>query len=601
VLDDGMGLLPPPSKPIRKIEFLGDSYTSASGNEWTDASAAPNDSYTNIYLGFGPVIARHYNAQYQMTSRGGIGLVHDWQGNVVNNLPSYFDRTLFYSGEPKWNFSQWIPDLVVICLGLNDFSGWNGYGGSISEDNAAYFRARYHDFISTIMGEYPGANVLAVAANGIDWLKNNVSQVVAEENTMGHTNVHYAYFPYYTDGYVNSGHPTVATHQLIADTLIYAIDAINAWTPYHGIVAPKITQIPASGFTVYDTTYVLNVVTDSYTTMRFSTVDKSFDQMENTFTYTGKKSHSVTLKCSQGSENKFYMRGIDIYGNVMAASDSIQFNVDTTKTLVQWTATTYDHSLWKTGESPLGSPTDTTVATHTNAVKTVYYHKAFTMPAIDPDLISSFTLTIIGHDGMVVYLNGRELSRINMSADPMTATTLALQSMEVNQPKWISSEGGWLHEGVNTIAVEVHTASSSSPGTVFNASLRASDGTTYFSTGSIWSYYDNGEMPPDLIVDKTVGVSENDNMLPIETKLYANYPNPFNPTTSINYVLAHAALVKIEIFDILGRRIAVLVNENQKAGKHIIPFDGQHLTSGIYFVRMQADGYINTNKMVLLK
>jgi hypothetical protein len=104
ILDPGKSILPPPPRLARKIEFIGDSYTCASGNEWIDATAAPNDSYSNVYLGFGPLIARHYNAQYQMTSRGGIGLVLDYQGNYSNNLPSAFDRTLIYTGEPKWIF-----------------------------------------------------------------------------------------------------------------------------------------------------------------------------------------------------------------------------------------------------------------------------------------------------------------------------------------------------------------------------------------------------------------------------------------------------------------------------------------------------------------
>lgn len=601
VLDDGMSLLPPPSKPSRKIEFLGDSYTSASGNEWTDNNAAPNDSYTNIYLGFGPVIARHYNAQYQMTSRGGIGLVQDWEGNSANNLPNYFDRALFYSGEPKWNFSQWIPDLVVVCLGLNDYNGWNGYTSPIPDENAIYFRTKYHDFISTIMGEYPGSNVLAVAANGLDWIKNNVSQVVAEENGMGHTNVHYAYFPYYPDGYVNSWHPNVATHQKIADTLIYAIDTIDAWTPYHGTVAPRITQLPASGFTVYDTTYVLTVISDSYATLRYSTEDKTYDQMENLFTNTGKKNHSVALRCNQGILNKYYMRGKDIYDNVMDTSAVIQFNVDTTKTLVQWIAASYDHSLWKSGKAPLGNPADSSVATPTDTVKTVYYYMTFSAPVIDPDIISSFTLKIIGHDGMVIYLNGREFSRINLPGGPMTYMSRALQSLHVNQPLSMFSESGWVRAGTNSIAIEVHTASASTPSTLFDASLQDNRGTYYFSNGSNWSYYDNGQMPPDLIVDRNVGISENNSLLPVESKLYANYPNPFNPLTNIKYDLSKKMLVKLEVFDILGRNIAVLVNEEQKGGSHIVQFDGSRLTSGIYFVRMKTNDFVMNKKMVLVK
>jgi hypothetical protein len=601
ILDDGKSLLTPPPRLARKIEFIGDSYTCASGNEWTtDTTQTPDDSYTNIYLGFGPVIARNYNAQYQMTSRSGFGLVQDYQGNSANNLPSVFDRTLFYTGEPKWNFSQWIPNLVVICLGLNDYSGWNGYNVPISDENAQLYRTKYHDFIATVMGEYPGANIVAVAANDVSWLKTNISQVVTEENAMGHTNVYYAYFPYYNGGYVNIEHPTVATHQKIADTLIYVINAINAWTPYHGTVAPKVTQVPASGFTIYDTTYVLNIATDSYATMRYSTKDKSYDLMENTFTTTGKRSHSVTLSGHQGSQNKYYMRGKDIYGNVMDTSATIQFNVDTTKVLVRWTAAAYDHSLWKTGKSPLGSLTDSSVATRTNAVKTVYYHCTFTISGYDK--INSFTLKIIGHDGMVIYLNGKEYTRINISGDPLTSTTLALQSMQVNLPIWLISESGLLHEGVNTLAVEVHTASSSAPSTVFNASLQDDNGIFHFSTGSIWSYSDSGQMPPDLIVNKPiVGVSERTDVLPSNPKLYANYPNPFNPMTTFRFDLSTKTHVRLSVFNMLGEEIAVVLDGQKEAGSYSVQFNAAHLASGVYFYRMGTGSFIATRKMLLLK
>ena len=600
IVDAGKSLLPPPPRIARKIEFIGDSYTCASGNEWTDATAAPNDSYSNVYLGFGPVIARHYNAQYQMTSRGGIGLVLDYQGNYSNNLPSAFDRTLFYTSEPKWNFSQWIPNLVVICLGLNDYSGWNGYNVPISDENAQLYRTKYHDFIATVMGEYPGANILIVAPNGLDWLKNNISQVAAEENAKGHTNVHYAYFPYYDGGYVNAGHPTVATHQKIADTLIYAMNSMNIWTPYHGTVAPKITQVPVSGFTIYDTSYVLNITTDSYVTMRYSTKDKPYNQMENTFTTTGKRNHSVTLSGTQGSGNKYYLRGKDIYGNVMDTSAAVQFSVDTTKVSVRWTAGAYDHSHWKTGKSPLGSPTDSTITTHINTVKTIYYYSTFAISGFDR--IYTFTLKITGHDGMVVYLNGKEYTRINMSGDLMTDSTLAVQSLLVNQPLWIFAESGLLHEGVNTVSVEVHTASSSAPSTVFNASLQDDNGTFHFSTGSLWSYDDSGQMPPDLIMNKPiVGVSEKPDILPTRTKLYSNYPNPFNPMTTLKFDLSTKTRVRLSVFNMLGQEIAVVLDEQKEAGSYSVQFNAAHLASGVYFYRMETGSFFETRKMLLLK
>jgi len=91
-------LLPPPAKPARKIEFIGDSFTSAEWNELTGTGTPASDApYTNIYEGFGPIVARHYGAQVHMTSISGWGMVLDWQGVYTNNIPSRFDKTHTYT------------------------------------------------------------------------------------------------------------------------------------------------------------------------------------------------------------------------------------------------------------------------------------------------------------------------------------------------------------------------------------------------------------------------------------------------------------------------------------------------------------------------
>jgi hypothetical protein len=128
ILDDGKNLLPPPDKPERKIEFIGNSFTSASGNEYTEEGRPPEGDaqYTNIYEGFGPITARNYDAQYQMTSISGWGLVLDWTGDYSKNIPNVFDQTHLYTALPVWDFQTFQPNLVVIGLGLNDYSGFGG-------------------------------------------------------------------------------------------------------------------------------------------------------------------------------------------------------------------------------------------------------------------------------------------------------------------------------------------------------------------------------------------------------------------------------------------------------------------------------------------
>lgn len=86
--------------------------------------------------------------------------------------------------------------------------------------------------------------------------------------------------------------------------------------------------------------------------------------------------------------------------------------------------------------------------------------------------------------------------------------------------------------------------------------------------------------------------------------LNANYPNPFNPTTTIAFALPQsrtAGPVRLTVFDSNGRQIAELVNKQLPAGNYEIPFDASALSSGVYFYRLTANAFTQTNKMMLLK
>lgn len=80
-----------------------------------------------------------------------------------------------------------------------------------------------------------------------------------------------------------------------------------------------------------------------------------------------------------------------------------------------------------------------------------------------------------------------------------------------------------------------------------------------------------------------------------------NYPNPFNPRTTIEYTLPGQADVTLKIYDAIGNEVGVLVKENQNAGTYTVPFDGSELASGIYFYRLEAGHNVFTQKMVLMK
>jgi photosystem II stability/assembly factor-like uncharacterized protein len=91
------------------------------------------------------------------------------------------------------------------------------------------------------------------------------------------------------------------------------------------------------------------------------------------------------------------------------------------------------------------------------------------------------------------------------------------------------------------------------------------------------------------------------NPVPASYLLAQNYPNPFNPTTTITYELPKSSIVRLSVFDMLGREVAVLVNKSEDAGVHEVMFDGSGLSSGVYLYRLRAGDFVQTRKLVLLR
>ncbi len=89
--------------------------------------------------------------------------------------------------------------------------------------------------------------------------------------------------------------------------------------------------------------------------------------------------------------------------------------------------------------------------------------------------------------------------------------------------------------------------------------------------------------------------------LPLEYRLEPNFPNPFNPATTIRFALRARGEVTVRIFDLLGREITTLLKEELPAGVHQVVFDATELPSGVYLYRIQTDGFCQTRKLLLVK
>ncbi|WP_340102549.1 T9SS type A sorting domain-containing protein [Rhodohalobacter sp. 8-1] len=105
----------------------------------------------------------------------------------------------------------------------------------------------------------------------------------------------------------------------------------------------------------------------------------------------------------------------------------------------------------------------------------------------------------------------------------------------------------------------------------------------------------------ELTSETAVSVEPAVNEHPVRTELLSNYPNPFNPVTTIPFTLSEPGAAQIEVFDAIGRKVASVTYDTRPAGSYIYQFDASALSSGLYLYRLKANGVVQTRKMLLLK
>ena len=105
-----------------------------------------------------------------------------------------------------------------------------------------------------------------------------------------------------------------------------------------------------------------------------------------------------------------------------------------------------------------------------------------------------------------------------------------------------------------------------------------------------------------FISDRATINSVDDNLSDIKNfDLYNNYPNPFNPITTIKYDIIVSGIVSLKVYDALSREVAVLLNEEKPVGSYDLKFDASGFASGIYYYKLSSGNYSQTKKMILLK
>jgi hypothetical protein len=140
-------------------------------------------------------------------------------------------------------------------------------------------------------------------------------------------------------------------------------------------------------------------------------------------------------------------------------------------------------------------------------------------------------------------------------------------------------------------------------------------------TLTVWSAADQSERPLNIqslrdgltgtmLQDRTIRYRTNAALIarsvveggvPVTFDLMQNYPNPFNPVTVIRFQVPVTTRVLVKVFDVLGREVRTVVDDVQTAGTHAVEFNGTDLASGVYIYKMEAAGYVQQKKLLLLK
>jgi lysophospholipase L1-like esterase len=227
-LANGKQLSPPPAKPNRKIEFIGDSYTAGYGIESSSRTCSSDqlNKYTNVNRAFARLVTESFHAQSIILGWSGAGMVRNYGESTKRSsapYPVHYDQTLGEAGGGgKWDYSKWIPELVVICLGTNDYST------TPNPDDSMYV-GDYHKFITRVLTNYPAASVLCVST-GEGSFENNVKKVVAEEHSMfNHPKVYFAAYPGSRENSGCDWHPSINDNVKVAAALVDTIMKKLSW------------------------------------------------------------------------------------------------------------------------------------------------------------------------------------------------------------------------------------------------------------------------------------------------------------------------------------------------------------------------------------
>ncbi|MGB0879012.1 MAG: SGNH/GDSL hydrolase family protein [Polaribacter sp.] len=224
-------LLPKSVPKKRKIEFYGNSITAGYAIEDTSGRDSPDSIYTNNYLSYAAITARHFNAKYHCICRSGIGITVGW---IPQIMPEMYDRLIPTDSTSTWDFSLYTPDIVVINLFQND--SWlvnlpknvefkKRFGNKAPTEE--YLIKAYQQFVSNLRNHYPKATIICslgsmdAAKEGSKWMEYIKTAVT----NLNDKKIYTHFMPYIK----STVHPSIQDQQVMANSLIQFIDKNIEW------------------------------------------------------------------------------------------------------------------------------------------------------------------------------------------------------------------------------------------------------------------------------------------------------------------------------------------------------------------------------------
>jgi lysophospholipase L1-like esterase len=245
VIGEGELLAPPPPRP-HKIEFVGDSLTAGYGLECANANQTFTGATENEHKSYSALVANAIGADHSNFSFSGKGVSRNYDDGDDETMASLYPRTLADDPTSVWTFETWVPDVILVSLGTNDYTDTGGRPAP----NPATFKAKYHELIALIRARNPSAHIVCAVSstfsddypsgyNAFTTVKTTLQAVVDERHAapINDPNVHYYEMPRTDSSGVDGapdvtacdGHPNAAFDAKLAPDVTTKIKSIMGW------------------------------------------------------------------------------------------------------------------------------------------------------------------------------------------------------------------------------------------------------------------------------------------------------------------------------------------------------------------------------------